>query len=435
MSKVKFTFRLIWAYFSRFKGVLLLGIIIGILAFGLIGLLSPFLKFGKTERIGVLGRYSTDELPSSVLSLLGEGLTKLNENGTPEPLLAESWETPDKGKTWIFHLKKDVFWHDETPLTSSTIVYEFSDVEQERPDDQTIVFKLKDPYTPFPSVVSKPTFRKGLIGTGEWVVEDIRLSTSFVHQLTLVNKLNEKKIFKFYPTSDRLKLALKLGQVDSIFEVLDPTPFDTWSTLNVTKNIIKNQVVTLFFNTQDEMLKEKSFRQALIYAIEKNFEGERAFSPINPSSWAFNPQVKPYDYDLTRAKELLGDVKPDSELKIVVSPALLETAEKISKNWSDLGIKSNVQVSSFIPTDFQVFITIFEIPSDPDQYPLWHSTQSSTNIPKFGTARIDKLLEDGRSQIDLEERKKIYLDFQRFLLEELPAAFLFHPTYYTITRK
>ncbi len=34
-----------------------------------------------------------------------------------------------------------------------------------------------------------------------------------------------------------------------------------------------------------------------------------------------------------------------------------------------------------------------------------------------------------------EEREKIYLDFQRFLVEDAPAAFLFHPTFYTISRK
>jgi len=33
------------------------------------------------------------------------------------------------------------------------------------------------------------------------------------------------------------------------------------------------------------------------------------------------------------------------------------------------------------------------------------------------------------------ERKKFYLDFQRFLIEDSPAAFLYHPVSYTIVRK
>ena len=74
-----------------------------------------------------------------------------------------------------------------------------------------------------------------------------------------------------------------------------------------------------------------------------------------------------------------------------------------------------------------------EIPADPDQYTLWHSTQS-TNITGYNSPKIDKLLEDGRKISDKEERKAIYLDFQRFLVEDTPAAFLFHPTVYTIIR-
>jgi len=44
-------------------------------------------------------------------------------------------------------------------------------------------------------------------------------------------------------------------------------------------------------------------------------------------------------------------------------------------------------------------------------------------------------LEDGRIELDTEVRKKIYFDFQRFLLEDAPAAFLVNPVSYTVTRK
>jgi len=100
-----------------------------------------------------------------------------------------------------------------------------------------------------------------------------------------------------------------------------------------------------------------------------------------------------------------------------------------------VGVNINLQVISTIPTDFQAFLAIFDIPDDPDQYSIWHSTQTSTNITRYEDPRVDKLLEDGRSQIDLESRKKIYLDFQRFLVEDSPAAFLYYPTIYSISRK
>jgi peptide/nickel transport system substrate-binding protein len=80
-------------------------------------------------------------------------------------------------------------------------------------------------------------------------------------------------------------------------------------------------------------------------------------------------------------------------------------------------------------------LAIFDTPEDPDQYSIWHSTQKATNITHYENPRIDKLLEDGRSQINTEERKKTYLDFQRFLVEDAPAAFLFYPDTYSISRK
>ena len=87
-----------------------------------------------------------------------------------------------------------------------------------------------------------------------------------------------------------------------------------------------------------------------------------------------------------------------------------------------------------VPVDYDAFLATVDIPKDPDQYSLWHSTQATTNISKYKNPRIDKLLEDGRTELDQDTRKKIYLDFQRFLVEDVPAIFLYHPIFYTISR-
>jgi ABC-type transport system substrate-binding protein len=62
--------------------------------------------------------------------------------------------------------------------------------------------------------------------------------------------------------------------------------------------------------------------------------------------------------------------------------------------------------------------------SDPDQYLFWHSTQTKTNLTQTNNPKIDKLLEEGRQTFDQQERKKIYQEFQKILLEECPAIFL-----------
>ena len=438
---IRYYIKLALAYLSRFKGTIVLGILLGIAIFFIVRVVIPIVKVGEVTRIGLVGRYHTNELPEGILDLIGNGLTKITEGGIVEPEIASSWETPDKGKTWIFHLREDVLWQDQKEVTSDTISYDFSKVRIEKPDSKTLIFMLDEAFSPFPAVLTKPTFRKGLLGTGEWSVDKIIISGGYVRELVLTDNSKNKKIYKFYPTIERTKLAFKLGQVDAISEIYDPNPFADWKTVDLKGTANYNQVVVLFFNVQDKLISEKALRQALAYAIDKDQLGVRAFSPISPNSWAFNPQVKPYTYDLSRAKELLADIPQEAKgnlaLKITSTPQLLAIAEKIAKDWESIGMKPTVTVSSIVPTDFQVYLTIFDIPKDPDQYPLWHSTQveTNTNISAYKDLQVDKLLEDGRVELNLEERRKIYLDFQRFLLEDAPAVFLFHPTYYTIKRK
>ena len=439
MLSLRYFIRLLNAFLARFKAVLLIGIFLGALLFLVLRFIGPHLWSTSVEKMGLTGRYHTDNLPNFILESVGDGLTKVNETGIVEPNLAKSWETPDKGKTWVFHLEDNIFWQDGKEVTSETINYQFSDVTIERPDSKTIIFKLQDPFSPFPVVVSRPVFKKGLLGTGEWEVTKATIAGGFVQKLVLVNEEKDKKIYKFYPTEERAKTAYKLGEVNTLVNIFNPTPFDTWKTTEIIPEVDQGNVVAIFFNTQDAFLSEKSLRQALAYAIKKDFEGKRALSPISPNSWAYNPQVKSYSYDIDRVEELLEDfpeeVRESLNIKLVTTPTLLPIAEKITQDWQKAGIKTTAQVYSGIPTDYQAFLAVFNYPTDPDQYSIWHSTQESTNISHYQNPRIDKLLEDGRVELNLEERKKIYLDFQRFLVEDSPAAFLYHPISYKITRK
>jgi peptide/nickel transport system substrate-binding protein len=257
----------------------------------------------------------------------------------------------------------------------------------------------------------------------------------------LVDSSDNKKEIHFYPTQDRAKLAFKLGEVDTLEDLLDPSPFETWETVNVISEVNRNRYVAVFFNNEDPILSSKELRQALSYAVDKSvMPAERALGPISPDSWAYNPQIKTYDYNKERAIELIKKMDKNSlknlDLKLVTTPALLPIAETIEKYWEEVGITTTVQVSSVVPSEFQAFLVIYDIPKDPDQYITWHSSQDETNIARYTkNQRIDKLLEDGRLEMREEERKKIYFDFQRFLLEDAPAIFLYHPYSYTIERK
>lgn len=437
---MKFTFKLIWEFILRFRGILAIGIVLGVVFFIVLKFVTPLFVGRETDKIGITGRFTPDDLPGIVLRDIGDGLTRIDETGAAVASIAESWEDKNDGKTWIFHLAKGKKWQDGTEVTADSIKYNFTDVNIKTIDKYTVQFELKAAFSPFPTVVSKPAFKKGLLGTGKWKVANLSLAGAYVEAITLKDDGGNQKIYKFYPTEDRTKIAYKLGEVNKLIDLIDPKPFDTWNNTKIEKEVSKQRFVAIFFNTQDKLLSDKAVRQALSYSINKSkFESERAYSPISPDSWAYNPQVKSYDYDPKKAKDMISELSQEEKNMLTINlstPAtLLADANQIQKDWQAIGVKVNIQVVPTKPEDYQAFLIIHDIPSDPDQYAMWHSTEVVTNISKYKSARIDKLLEEGRLELNSDNRKKIYLDFQRFLNEDAPAAFLYHPISYTIARK
>lgn len=427
---LRYLFRLFQAFIKRFKAVILLGVFIGVLFFLIISYLLPSID-STVIKIGIVGRYSTDNIPDDISSKISLGLTSVDANGNVNPSLSKSWESPDGGKTWIFYLDDQKTWQDGKKVTSRDITYKFSDASSEIIDESTIKFVLDSQFSAFPVIVARPIYKKGLVGSGDWKVKNVNLAGGYLQKLIITDKKKNKIVYKFYPSEERLKLAFKLGEIDQIIKIQDTTEFDNWKTVNIDKETSYSNFVGIFFNVEDEKLSDKQLRQSLNYAISKNdFDGVRALGPISPFSWAFNPQVKQYNLDVKKTEDIKG-----SEIILSVLPNLLTTADKIKRDWESVGIKTEIQVVTGVPDSFQAFLATVDIPKDPDQYSLWHSTQLATNISKIKNPRIDKLLEDGRRELDQETRKKIYLDFQRFLVEEVPAIFLYHPNIYTITRK
>jgi len=439
--KLRYWFRLTKAFLMRFKSVLFAGVIAGLLIFSAARFFTPYIFPSSVSYIGQSGRFHIDEIPYEITSQIGEGLTTTDETGNVAPGLAKSWEYSDEGKVWTFTIDTDKMWHDGTYVSSYDINYAFEDAQVSRPDEQTIVFTLNAPFSPFPVVVSRPVFKKGLLGTGEWEVLDIDVTNEFVEKITLVNAHNEKKVIKFYPTEEAVKDAYKLGQIDIISDLLDPFPFSEWDTVTTFENINDDRFVAVFFNNESDIFAgNKELRQALSYAINKeDFNAPRAIGPISPSSWAYNSQIKDYKYDVDRAEELYDslsdEMKENLSINLTTSPVLLTTAEKVAGYWKEIGIDVQIHVSSILPEQYDAFLAIYNVPKDPDQYAIWHGSQVQTNLSKLSSQRLNLLLEQGRLELDQQERKRIYLDFQRFLLEEAPAVFLYHPLSYTVARK
>lgn len=407
------------------------------------GVIVPELPFNQRIVVGMVGSYNVDNLPLEVLHKVSRGLTYVDDYGKPQPDIAQSWSIKDNGKTYIFYLKHNVYFSDGENFTSSSIGYNFLDVKVEKPQKYTIIFKLNESYSPFLITVSQPVFRGNLIGVGEYKIVSTDISGSFVNSITLdSNKVKNKTlIYQFYPTDNALKNAFVIGDIDKIVGSedvnFDNTSFSVFKNAKVQEAIDYGHLVTLFYNTDDRILSDKRLREALSYAVPDSFsEGKRNYEPYPPQMWAY--RESDYQEDYTHAKLLLAQSQSASEgasleISLQTLPQYEQVAKEIAKSWQNIGIKTKITIVNTLPTNFQVFLGDFRVPKDPDQYTLWHSG-GMNNITNYKNLRIDKLLEDGRQTVDVQSRITIYADFQKYLLDDAPATFLYFPNYYTVTR-
>lgn len=385
----------------------------------------------KETEIGMVGKFSPATLPAAVSGLISSGLTKISPDGRPEPNLAISWEANQAGREYTFYLDPDRRWTDSTPVRPGDLIISIEGVAVEIREN-AIVFKLSDAYSPFPSLLSRPLFKKNLIGLGPNKVQKAKFNGEFIEEMTIIDSQNQKIKFKFYRTSADLVTGFKLGEVDEIWGLTAPSNLPDWDGIEISSQLNFDKYSAVFFNTADSLLADKSFRQALAYAIPNKPTGEkRAMSPISPLSFAYNPGVKPYETNPQLARDLLEE---SPGLELTTTLPFLERAEEIAQAWTQIGVKTGVKVATIIPENFQALLVGQERPADPDQYSLWHSTQKS-NITRYSSPKVDKLLEDGRRTMDENKRLEIYRDFQRFLVEDSPAAFLEHLTTYTVKRR
>ncbi len=442
-KRLRYWLRLAAALIAKYYPVLGVGVVLGSLSFFLFPHVRKLLpKLRGTDSIAVVGRYTSADIPLFIQHQISQGLTTLDPSGLPQPAIATSWSISPDGKTYTFDLDPHLKWQDGIPIVSRDINYQFRDTVTEYPSKQTLVMKLKDPFTPLPVVVSRPVFKRGLLGTGSYQVTKARKNGQYLNSLSLTptNKSTSQPnlVYKFYLSEEAARLAFKLGEVHSISDLQDPGDLANWPNANATSQIHFDRYVAIFFNTKSADLSGQAglnLRLALAYSIDKSRWANRALGPISPTSWAYLPGLKAYDLDLIRAKQLLAKMdKPPQEIVLSTVPAYLATAELVKTDWEKLGLTVNIVVAAEPTADFTALVIAQQIPLDPDQYNLWHSTQG-TNLTGLDSPRIDKLLETGRQTQDLAARKKIYQDLQKSLVEDVPALFLFHPTSYTITRK
>ena len=174
-------------------------------------------KYNESAGISSLDpAFAKDQAMIWATSQLFNGLIQLDSNLNVQPCIAHSWKISPDGKTYTFYLRNDVFFHPSTCFADSTrkvvasdFVYSFNRILDEKvaspgrwifnevdynnstpafsaPNDSTFVIRLRQPFSPFLSILGMPycfvvphevvkyygsDFRRHPIGTGPFKLQ------------------------------------------------------------------------------------------------------------------------------------------------------------------------------------------------------------------------------------------------------------------------
>lgn len=164
------------------------------------------------------------------------------------------------------------------------------------------------------------------------------------------------------------------------------------------------------------------------------YDQERANRVLDEKGWVRNPEG---------VREKNG-VLLDIELIVPEWPELVKTAELLKAQWQSLGITLKITVMSLgdlqrnaVQTrEYQALLYGEQPMLNQDPYSFWHSSQkreSGLNLALFDNADADEVLAAARETLDEGQRQSLYRDFQIMYLSEMPALFLFSPSYLSVT--
>ena len=452
---------------------------------------------------------ASDSSSHDIAGMVYNGLVKYDKDMNIIGDLAESWDITDNGLVITFHLRKGVKWHDGQPFTAADVLYTYQvTVDPKTPtayaedfkavkkadglDDYTFRVTYDKPFAPaliswsssilprhllFGKDITKSELARHPIGTGpykfkEWVAGQ---------KIVLVSNPDyfegrpyiDGQITRIIPDTATMFLELRAQNLGMMG--LTPLQYTRQTENNLFKNNFNKYRYLSFaytylgYNLKNPLFTDKRVRQAISYAINKDEIisgvllglGKPATGPYKPGSWAYNDNVKKYNYDPQKARELLREtgwtkLNSDGVLEKDGKPFVFEIvtnqgnetrqkcAEIIQRQLKEVGITVKIRIlewSAFV-TDFinkRRFDTVilgWTIPLDPDAYDVWHSSKTKPeelNFISYNNPEADKMLEKGRSTFDQKERKKCYDRFQEILAEDQPYTFLYVPDALIIT--
>jgi len=453
------------------------------------------------EPSGLIYMVAGESAAAAISGNIFNKLLKYDKNLDLEGELAESWIISPDQKTITFKLKPNLKWADGKPLTSEDVLFTWKLVTDEKtrspyasdyqlvkqaeaPDAQTFSVTYENAYAPAldswsglqilpkhlleKQDIHTTAFARKPVGSHYYQLdswshgENLKLSRNPTSVLGPANI--DKLVTRIIPDNSAQFLELMADNIDSMG--LDPIKYsriiparpELQKKLALYKEL-GNSYTYMGFNLKHKPFDDVRVRKAINYAIDKQEIidgvylglGINIASPYKPGTRWSNPELKPYPYDVTKAKALLkeagfvdsdgdGIVERDGKpfaFEIITNQnkEREKSAVLIQRRLKDVGIDVQIRaiewasfISRFIKTgDFDVVVLGWGLGLDPDQFNIWHSSQNQPgqfNFINYNNPKIDALLEQGRLELNPDKRMKIYHEFAKELLEDSPIVYL-----------
>ena len=434
-----------------------------------------------------------------------ESLLRYDTALEPKPQLAKSWEMSDDGLTYTFKLHDNVKWHDGEPFTSADVVFSADVFLRETnprlraslehvetitaPDDETVVFKLKQPFGPFIGIFevgTMPMVPKHIyegtdfaaneanntpIGTGpfkfkEWVKGSHILLTKNEDYYEDGKPYLDEIYWHVIPDAAARSVAYETGVVD----ILPGGSIENFDVGRISE--MENTCVTdkgweffgplswLWLNNREGPTADVRFRQAVMYAMDREFAkdalwnglGKVARGPVSSSTRFFTDDVTDYSYDPDKAKALLTEMGYDGTpvrlLPLPYGETWQRWAEAVKQNLEEVGITIeivstdvagwNQKVSEW---DYDIAFTYLYQYGDPAlgvarTYVSSNIAKGSpwNNVEGYENAEVDDLFAKAAVAVGKDARQGLYTEVQQKLVDDVPVAWLLELGFPTIYR-
>jgi peptide/nickel transport system substrate-binding protein len=421
----------------------------------------------------------------NIWTLLFDGLTKRESDGTIAPALATSWQAISNN-LWEFKLRKDVKFHNGEPFNADAVKFTLERILDKTRSSQALTrlpqlgaVEIVDPYTvrihtkgPVPTFLSDLTWafmvppkyikEKGddyaaqnPVGTGPFKFLrwrqgqfiEMAANTGYFGGPPKIDKLTVRQI----PDDATRMASLMTRESDIVVQI----PPDLVKTVQQSGNAHVASVgaymsMVVHFDSVRGPLTNKKIRQAINYAIDKKSlvndllagQGKPLLGQVlMPGVFGFNPDLTPYPYDPARAKKLLAEAGVAQGLTLTLNTPVgryiadREIAIAVAGQLSKVGIHVNV-----VPKEWGLYIKELRSNRLGDMFLIGWSNYGDagyvlphfTSRSSFGVYRsnpkLDALVQKARVEIDPVARAHIYKEATELMREAAPAAFLVQPS-------